>query len=101
MVINKIKFPLYGIIIVLAVFIGMWYIYRNLEKEKCKKNEIYLYFIMYIPFAFIFGKIYTVFALLVVSNGKFLNTIICYGRRGGKKKKRVSTLLLPRTWADT
>ena len=62
MVINKIKFPLYGIIIVLAVFIGMWYIYRNLEKEKCKRNEIYLYFIMYIPFAFIFGKIYTVFA---------------------------------------
>lgn len=40
----------------------MLYIYKNLKKEKHKNKQILLYFIMYIAFAFICGKIYTVLA---------------------------------------
>lgn len=60
MIISKINFPFYGIIIVLSVFIGMVYIYYNLKKEECMNRQILLYFIMYIAFALVFGKIYTV-----------------------------------------
>ena len=59
MIIPKFKFPFYGMIIVLSVFIGMLYIYHSLKKECKDKKQILLYFIMYISFAFVCGKIYT------------------------------------------
>lgn len=62
MKIPKINFPFYGIIIVFSVFIGMLYIYYNLKKEGHKNKQILLYFIMYIAFSFICGKMYTVLA---------------------------------------
>lgn len=62
MVIPKIIFPFYGIIIVFSIIIGMGYIYYNLRKEIHKNKQILLYFIMYVAFAFICGKIYTVLA---------------------------------------
>ena len=62
MVIPRINFPFYGIIIVLSIFIGMFFIYYNLKKEGQNNKQILLYFIMYIAFAFICGKMYTVFA---------------------------------------
>lgn len=40
----------------------MIYIYHNLKKEGYKNNQILLYFIMYVAFAFICGKMYTVLA---------------------------------------
>ena len=62
MVIPKFNFPFYGIAIVLSIFIGMFFIYYNLRKDGEKNMQILLYFIMYIAFAFICGKMYTVFA---------------------------------------
>lgn len=62
MIISKIKFPFYGIIIVLSIIIGMLYIYINVKKTGYKDKQVLLYFIMYISFAFVFGKMYTVFA---------------------------------------
>ena len=62
MVIPKIHFPLYGIIILLSILTGMIYIYYNLKKEGEKDKQILLYFLMYIAFAFVFGKIYTILA---------------------------------------
>lgn len=62
MIISKVKIPLYGFIIVVSVFIGIVYIYHNLRKEGCKNKQVLLYFLMYIAFAFICGKMYTVFA---------------------------------------
>ena len=59
MIIPKINFPFYGIIIVLSVFIGMYYIYFNLKKDGYKNKQILMYFIMYIVFAFVCGKMYT------------------------------------------
>ena len=60
MTIPRIKFPFYGIIIVLSIAIGIFYIYYNLKKTGHKDKQILLYFLMYITFAFICGKMYTV-----------------------------------------
>lgn len=62
MIIPKFNFPFYGIIIVLSILIGMIFIYYNIKKSGYKNKQILLYFIMYITFAFIFGKLYTIFA---------------------------------------
>lgn len=62
MTIHRINFPCYGIIIVFSIIIGMLYIYLNLKKDGYKNKQILLYFIMYVAFAFICGKMYTVLA---------------------------------------
>ena len=62
MIIHRNNFPFYGIIIVFSIIIGMLYIYINLKKDGYKNKQILLYFIMYIAFAFICGKMYTVLA---------------------------------------
>ena len=59
MEIGEMKIHPYGFIIVLSVLIGMLYIYQNLKKEKIQKSSIGLYFILYIAFAFIGGKLFT------------------------------------------
>lgn len=60
MVVHKINFPIYGIIVVLSVLIGCIYIYKNLRKEGIDKNLLLYYFFMFAAFAFICGKIYTI-----------------------------------------
>ena len=55
------KFPFYGVIIITAIFIGLFYIFYNLRKNGYTNKLILLYIIMYISFAFICGKIYTIF----------------------------------------
>lgn len=62
MIIPRLNFPFYGVVIVFSILIGMIYIYYNLIKHGYKNKQILLYFIMYISFAFVCGKIYTVFA---------------------------------------
>ena len=69
MVIPRFKFPFYGIIIVLSILIGMYYVFHYIKEERKEDNQVLLYFIMYISFAFIFGKIYTV---LVFGKADFL-----------------------------
>lgn len=59
-IIPKIEFPIYGIIIVASIIIGMAYIYMSLKKENYNTKNIILYFLMYISFSFYFGKLYTV-----------------------------------------
>lgn len=59
MIIPKLKISLYAPIIIVSIIIGMIYIYKNLKNEGVKKNNILLFFIMYISFALIFGKMYT------------------------------------------
>ena len=55
----------------------MFYIYYNIKKEGCKNKQILLYFIMYIAFAFMCGKIYTT---LIYSNMTFLTAgLSAYG----------------------
>lgn len=59
MSIKMVRLPLYGFIVVLAVLIGALFIYINLKDEIKKNKQILLFYIMYIAFSFIFGKIYT------------------------------------------
>ena len=61
LVINKPIIPLYGIIVVLSVFIGCLYIYLNMNKHIKNKGHILLYFMLYISFAFVFGILYSSF----------------------------------------
>lgn len=60
MVLHKINFPFYGIIIVFSIITGIIYIYHNIKKYNYNNDHTLLYFIMYIAFAFICGKMYTV-----------------------------------------
>lgn len=57
MKIEKIHFPIYGVLVIASILIGMLYVYFNISKEK--RKNVYLYFILYISFALVFGKIYT------------------------------------------
>lgn len=53
MVINKINFPIYGIIILLSLVIGIIYDYVYLKKRKVSKNDIKYFLLLIIPFALI------------------------------------------------
>ena len=59
MVISKQTFPFYGIILLIAMSLGLFYIFRMLKKEGIKDKNIYLYILLYVLFAFVFGKFYT------------------------------------------
>ena len=59
MVISKQTFPFYGIILLIAMSLGLFYIFRMLKKNGIKDKNIYLYILLYVLFAFIFGKFYT------------------------------------------
>lgn len=77
MSIRMIELPLYGIIVVLAVLTGGVYIYINLKDEIKKNKQILLFYMMYITFAFIFGKMYTT---LIYNDMNFLTAgLSAYG----------------------
>ena len=59
MIIPKPKFSLYGIIIVISILIGLYYIFRNLKKSGYYNKKLLLFILLFIPCSFIFGKIYT------------------------------------------
>ena len=59
MVISKQTFPFYGIILLISISIGLFYIFRMLKKDGIKDKNIYLYILLYVLFAIVFGKFYT------------------------------------------
>ena len=59
MIINKIDFPIYMIIIVLSILIGILYILLSLYNEKLLNKKIIIFVIMYFVFTFLGGKLYT------------------------------------------
>ena len=59
MVISKQTFPFYGIILLISISIGLFYTFRMLKKDGIKDKNIYLYILLYVLFAFVFGKFYT------------------------------------------
>lgn len=60
MVFDKINFPIYGIIILISVVIGMLYVFISLRKGNYKDKNIFLYFLMYIAFSIVLGKMFTI-----------------------------------------
>ena len=65
MILNKSPIWVYNLIIITSVIIGMIYIYLSLKKDKCEYKKIYLFFIMYVVFAFVFGKAFAIGAGLI------------------------------------
>lgn len=59
MIINKFDFPIYNVLIVMSVLIGITYIIMSLYNEKLLSKKIILFFIMFFIFSFIGGKLYT------------------------------------------
>ena len=59
MIIPKLNYSLYGLIIVISIFIGMLYIYLNL-KDKYNNKQFFYYYMIYITFAFYGGKMFTI-----------------------------------------
>jgi len=58
---KRLHFLLYAIFLILSIVIGIIYIYKNIKKETNNKQIIY-FFIMYLSFSIICGKMYTVLA---------------------------------------
>lgn len=53
---------LYGALLIASIFIGMGYVYFSLKEEFKKNKMMYLYYILYLMCALIFGKLYTAYA---------------------------------------
>lgn len=68
MVIPKLKYSLYGVIIVLSIFIGLFYIFSNIKKEGYYNKKTLLFILLFIPSSFIFGKLYTIMTSSEQSN---------------------------------
>ena len=58
---KRLHFLLYALFLILSIVIGMKYVYKNIKKETNNKQIIY-FFIMYLSFSIICGKMYTVLA---------------------------------------
>lgn len=71
MILHKSPIWVYNLIIVTSVIIGMIYVYLSLKKDKCEYKKIYLFFITYVVFAFVFGKLYT---FIISGNNSFLKS---------------------------
>ncbi len=62
MIINSTKINYYGILLILSIFIGMFYVYRSMIKNGYKNKKILLgYLLLFILLALLFGKLFTVF----------------------------------------
>ena len=59
MIINKIDFPIYNIITILAVIVGIIYILLSLYNDKLLNKKIIIFIIMFFIFSFLGGKLYT------------------------------------------
>ena len=59
MVIGKINFPVYGILVILSILIGTLYIAIELKKEKISKDNILYYVVLNIVFCFLGSFILT------------------------------------------
>ncbi len=60
MIINKIDFPIYQVLIVLSLIVGILYILLSLYNEKILNKKSILFFIMLFVFAIIFAKLFNV-----------------------------------------
>ena len=59
MKISEFNFPIYAIIIVASILLGMFYIYIYLKKENKWKPLMWLYFLLSIYMILVFGKLFT------------------------------------------
>ena len=58
-IINKIDFPIYEVLVVFSILVGMVYIYICVDKENIPKKNIIIFFSMIFFIVILCGKIYT------------------------------------------
>lgn len=58
---------LYGAILIASIFVGMGYVLGSLKNEFKKNKMMFMYFILYIMCALVFGKLYTAYAYAGIS----------------------------------
>lgn len=58
MIINKINFPIYEVIMYSSIIIGIVYIFVALNKENLSKKNIISFFILFFMFSVFFAKLY-------------------------------------------
>ena len=66
MIINKINFPIYEVIMYSSIILGIIYIYIMFEKEKISKKRIIVFFLTFFFFSVFFAKLYN----LIEHHGK-------------------------------
>jgi prolipoprotein diacylglyceryltransferase len=59
MVINKINFPIYDVLIIFSIIVGAIYIYISVGREKIPKKNILFFFLLFFLIVIVCGKIYT------------------------------------------
>lgn len=59
MIISKIDFPIYGLILLLSILVGFLYIFLSLKKEKYKDKNIYLFYILALIMIVFLANTYT------------------------------------------
>ena len=59
MIINEINFPIYKILIVISILVGITYIIMSLYNEKKLNKKLIIFFIMFFILSLLFGKLYT------------------------------------------
>ena len=59
MIIRPTPFPVYKVMIVTAILVGIIYIYLFLRKEKIPKKELIIFFILFFIISIVCGKLYT------------------------------------------
>lgn len=59
MVIDKINFPIYEVLIYLSIIIGAIYIYVSMNKENLPKKNIAVFFILFFSIVILTAKMYT------------------------------------------
>jgi len=77
MIINKVNFPFYNILIVLSVIIGLIYILISLYNENKLHKKIIVFIIMFFVFSFFGGKLYTY--LLFKTDSLIKSSLSSYG----------------------
>ena len=59
MIINKVNFPIYNIMIIFSIIVGASYIIVSLKNEKVLNKNIIFYFILFFIISILGGKFYT------------------------------------------
>ena len=68
MIIHKINFPIYGILILISIIASMLYIYHMIKKDNKYNKNMYLFFFMYISFSLVIGIVFT----MITSDGSII-----------------------------
>ena len=78
MVINKIEFPIYEVMIALSVIVGALYILVSLKNDNVLSKKIVLFFILFFVCSILGGKLYT-FVMYGFKHSFFNSSLSAYG----------------------